>query len=206
MTYPRCKRLLDICIAGAAFIVLAPVLAAAALALLATQGRPIFYRQARVGLGGAPFVLIKFRTMVAGAPPSPDDQPVRKDHADPRITPLGRLLRRASIDELPQLWNVLRGEMSMVGPRPLPLDDLAHPAWLIGIDPDERARREAWAVRRQSVPPGLAGLWQNSPEPETDFDNWIVRDLDYLDRRSLLLDLGILLATPWAIIRGRRRA
>jgi lipopolysaccharide/colanic/teichoic acid biosynthesis glycosyltransferase len=203
--YPRLKRLLDVLVAGAALLLLAPVLATVALALLATQGRPVFYRQARVGKDGVPFTLYKFRTMLHGAPPSPDAHPVRKDHADPRITPLGRLLRRAAIDELPQLWNVLRGEMSMVGPRPLPVDDLAHPAWLEGVNPAERARREAWAVARHAVRPGLAGLWQSSPEPETDFNNWIVRDLDYLDRRGLLLDIAILLGTPFAIIRGRRK-
>ncbi len=205
MSYSRAKRILDLLIAALALVVLAPLLAGVALALRVTQGRPVLFRQPRAGQGGAPFLLLKFRTMADGAPVPPADQPVRKDHADPRITPLGRLLRRAALDELPQLWNVLRGEMSMVGPRPLPVDDLAHPTWLADADPAERARREAWAHTRQSVPPGLTGLWQISPEHEADFPNWMARDLTYLERRSLALDLWILLATPFAILRGRRR-
>lgn len=204
MSYSCRKRILDILIAAVALVALAPVLVAIALALRLSQGRPVFFRQARVGKDGVPFTLYKFRTMSAGPSTPPADQPVQKDHADPRITPLGRLLRRYALDELPQLWHILRGEMSLVGPRPLPVDDLAHPAWLEGIDPAERARREEWAVRRQAVLPGLAGLWQISAEPETDFENWMARDLDYLARRSLRLDLAILLALPFALLRGRK--
>ncbi|HOF87016.1 MAG TPA: sugar transferase [Armatimonadota bacterium] len=206
MNYPRAKRIADLLIAGMAVIALAPLLLAVAVALRITQGRPVFFRQPRVGRDGAPFLLLKFRTMMDGAPAPPDARPVRKDHADPRITPLGRLLRRAALDELPQLWNVLRGEMSLVGPRPLPVADLAHPAWLAIADAAERARRADWARARQTVPPGLTGLWQISPEPETDFENWLVRDRDYLRRRSLALDLYILLVTPVAILRGRRKS
>ncbi|OPZ88093.1 MAG: UDP-glucose:undecaprenyl-phosphate glucose-1-phosphate transferase [bacterium ADurb.Bin429] len=205
MTYPRAKRIADLLIAGLALVVLAPLLLAVALALRVTQGRPVFFRQPRMGKDGVPFLMLKFRTMTVGSSVPTDAHPVRKDHADPRITPLGRLLRRAALDELPQFWNVLRGEMSLVGPRPLPVDDLAHPAWLEIANADERARRADWARLRQSVPPGLTGLWQISPDPETDFENWLVRDLDYLRRRSLAFDLYILLVTPVAILRGRRK-
>jgi lipopolysaccharide/colanic/teichoic acid biosynthesis glycosyltransferase len=204
MFYPVLKRIMDMVLGGLLLAVLLPVWGIVAVALLLAQGRPVLYRQARAGREGRPFLLLKFRTMAPGATPPPGDRPVSKDHADPRITPLGRLLRRTALDELPQLWNVLRGEMSLVGPRPLPVADLAHPGWLEGIAPDERARREAWLHRRATVPPGLTGLWQISPEPAEDFENWLTRDLAYLDRRNLLLDLVILLATPWALIRGRR--
>jgi lipopolysaccharide/colanic/teichoic acid biosynthesis glycosyltransferase len=206
MHYSSRKRILDVLVGAILLVALLPVWAAVAVVLLLAQGRPVFYRQARVGQDGRSFTLLKFRTMAHGTPPPPGDTPVVKDHADPRITPLGRLLRRTALDELPQLWNVLRGEMSLVGPRPLPVADLEHPGWLEEIDPAERARREGWLRRRHSIPPGLTGLWQISPNPAEDFENWLARDLAYLDRRSLLLDLYILLATPFALLRGRKRS
>jgi lipopolysaccharide/colanic/teichoic acid biosynthesis glycosyltransferase len=199
------KRWLDVIIAALLLVVLAPVWLLTALLLLIAQRRPILYRQPRAGLGGRAFAMLKFRTMTPGEPPRLPGQPVAKDPADPRVTPLGRVLRRLSIDELPQLVNVLRGEMSLVGPRPLPMDDLAHPEWLAGVDMHERQRRLDWLARRHQVLPGLTGLWQISPQNEADFDNWIANDLAYVDERSLSLDVAILLKTPWAVLRGRRR-
>jgi lipopolysaccharide/colanic/teichoic acid biosynthesis glycosyltransferase len=128
---------------------------------------------------------------------------VAKFPDDRRVTPLGRFLRRFAIDELPQLLQVLHGEMSMVGPRPLPLDDLQQPGWLDGIDNAERLRRLEWARCRHYVPPGLTGRWQISRAPEADFENWMLCDLAYLARHSLLGDLAIVLRTPAAILRGR---
>ena len=133
------------------------------------------------------------------------DRPVAKSPADDRVTPLGGVLRRFGIDELPQLLNVLRGEMSLVGPRPLPVKDLRQPEWLDTVDVAERQRREDWLERRHSVPPGLTGLWQITPHPAADFDNWIACDLAYVEKRSLALDLCILLLTPFAVLRGRKR-
>lgn len=203
--YDRCKRCLDVLGAAGLLLLSLPLWVLAAVAILLGYGRPILFRQARAGRDGHPFTLLKFRTMTAGEPPRLPDRPVAKHAGDSRVTPLGRLLRRTAVDELPQLLNVLRGEMSLVGPRPLPVEDLAHPGWLEGIDADERARRLDWVARRSSMLPGLTGLWQISPGAEDDFENWIVCDLAYLNRRSLLLDLRILLATPWALLRGRKR-
>jgi lipopolysaccharide/colanic/teichoic acid biosynthesis glycosyltransferase len=117
------------------------------------------------------------------------DGPVFKIRNDPRITPLGRVLRRASLDELPQLFNVLRGEMTLVGPRPLPKRDV------LRID-------DASAMRRFSVRPGLTCLWQINGRSHTDFDRWVALDLQYIDNWSLLLDLAILLRTVPAVVRG----
>jgi lipopolysaccharide/colanic/teichoic acid biosynthesis glycosyltransferase len=134
------------------------------------------------------------------------DRPVAKQPGDPRVTPAGLLLRRLAIDELPQLINVLKGEMSLVGPRPLPVEDLEQPDWLEQVPEDERNRRRHWATRRHDVLPGLTGLWQVTANDPADFENWITCDLAYVDRRSLTLDLWIVLKTPWAVVRGRMRA
>lgn len=203
MGYRLFKRTLDLCVAMLMLIATLPLWLTTALILLLTQGPPVLFRQRRVGLGGVPFTLWKFRTMRGGVPARLDDRPVARAGEDPRVTPFGRLLRRWAVDELPQLLNVLRGEMSLVGPRPLPEADLAHPGWLEGVSAEERARRLAWQAARQTIPPGLTGLWQITPNPEADFDNWMVCDLSYLERKGPALDLLILLRTPWAVLRGR---
>ena len=202
--YAGWKRAMDV--GGAAVLLVATLpLWALIIALLAlTQGRPIWFRQWRVGQHGRAFSMWKFRTMTAGDPPQLLDRPVAKARRDPRVTPLGRLLRRYGLDELPQLVNVLRGEMSLVGPRPLPVDDLAHPGWLAHVEEPERARRREWFARRQQALPGLTGLWQISQPPEEDFDNWIACDLAYIAHRGLGLDLAIVLLTPWSLLRGRQ--
>lgn len=198
------KRVSDCLLAAALLAVTAPLWVIIILSLLLTQGLPFWYRQRRVGLHGQVFTLVKFRTMTAGSPPRLPDRPVAKTPADPRITPLGRLLRRLALDELPQLINVLSGEMSLVGPRPLPEADLQEAGWLTLVDEGERARRLAWLATRQQVRPGLTGLWQISRNPEADFDNWIVCDETYVATHSWHLDLWILLLTPWAVLRGRQ--
>jgi lipopolysaccharide/colanic/teichoic acid biosynthesis glycosyltransferase len=141
--------------------------------------------------------MYKFRTMVNGASQlqplleqwNEATGPVFKIRSDPRVTPLGQLLRRTSLDELPQLFNVLRGDMSLVGPRPLPMRDVHHFS-------------EAWLMRRFSVVPGLTGLWQVSGRSSLTFDKWIALDLQYIDEWSLALDLRILAKTVPAVLRG----
>jgi exopolysaccharide biosynthesis polyprenyl glycosylphosphotransferase len=191
------KRLIDLVGATVGLVVLAPVLAGAALAIKLTSRGPVLYPQDRYGLYRRRFRMYKLRTMIDGAEALQDplehlneaSGPVFKIRADPRITPVGRFLRRTSIDEIPQLFNVLRGEMSLVGPRPLPLRDVAR-------------FTEAALVRRFSVRPGLSGLWQISGRSELTFDRWIDLDLQYIDQWSLGLDLLIILKTVPAVLRG----
>lgn len=205
MAYAYWKRFCDVVIAVTLLALTIPIWMVAAVALLIAQGPPLFFRQRRIGLHGKPFALIKFRTMVDGDPPRLPGLPVAKSPRDTRVTPLGRLLRRLKIDELPQFLNVLRGEMSLVGPRPLPEDDLTHAGWLQSVDESERTRRREWMDRRHEVLPGLTGCWQITPNPEADFENWIRCDLAYVAHHSLLGDLLILLRTPYAVMRGRRK-
>ncbi len=182
-------------------IVLSPVLLATALLIAVSSRGPVLYRQVRCGLNGRRFTLYKFRTMIEGADAQLDavahlnevSGPAFKARQDPRVTWVGRILRRLSIDELPQLVNVLRGNMSLVGPRP-PL-------------PDEVARYERWQLRRLSMKPGLTGLWQVSGRAGLDdFARWIALDLAYIDQWSLWLDLKILLKTIPAVLSARGAA
>jgi lipopolysaccharide/colanic/teichoic acid biosynthesis glycosyltransferase len=176
---------------------LAPIMLAAAVAIRLTSDGPAIYAQERYGHNRRRFRMFKFRTMVQDAEQlqaSLESQneasgPVFKIADDPRITPLGRFLRRTSIDELPQLFNVLRGDMSLVGPRPLPLRDV------------DRFTRTC-DLRRFSVRPGVTCLWQISGRSGIGFDDWIRLDLQYIDRWSLLLDLRILVGTIPAGLRG----
>ena len=191
------KRTIDLVLALVLFVITLPVQILAALAILLLSGTPVFFRQVRCGLNGRHFTLLKFRTMESGA----EDRlaeishlnemtgPVFKARRDPRLTAAGKLLRRLSIDELPQLWNVIVGDMSLVGPRP-PL-------------PDEVSRYEPWQRRRLSMKPGLTCLWQVSGRSELDFDRWMALDLKYIDTWSPLLDLKILLKTVPAVLSGR---
>jgi exopolysaccharide biosynthesis polyprenyl glycosylphosphotransferase len=191
------KRLLDIVLAAALLIAFAPLMAATALAVKLTSAGPIIYGQERYGLNRRRFRMFKFRTMVADAERLQSSLeglneaggPVFKIRNDPRITSVGRWLRRTSIDELPQLFNVLRGEMSLVGPRPLPLRDVA----LFTRSAD---------MRRFSVRPGITGLWQVSGRSGLGFDDWIALDLHYIDHWSLGLDTRILARTIPAVVRG----
>jgi exopolysaccharide biosynthesis polyprenyl glycosylphosphotransferase len=191
------KRAIDLVVALASLVVLSPVFVAVAVAILVAQGPPIVFRQSRVGLHGRLFSLLKFRTMALDAEARRDELtarneltgPVFKLTNDPRVTPLGRFLRRTSLDELPQLWNVLRGDMSLVGPRP-PLAS-------------EVAQYDLWHRRRLSMKPGITGLWQVRGRGERDFDRWVEADLEYIDRWSLWLDFQILARTIPAALEGR---
>ncbi len=191
------KRLLDMAGATAALVLLSPVLALVALLIRLKDGSPVLFSQERIGLQGRPFRVLKFRTMARDAEARLEElveqNEIRgqafKVTDDPRVTPLGRILRRTSIDELPQLLNVLRGQMSLVGPRP-PLSD-------------EVAAYDVWHRRRLAMKPGITGLWQVSARRDADFDRWVRLDLDYIDRWSLLLDLRIILRTIPAMLQGR---
>jgi exopolysaccharide biosynthesis polyprenyl glycosylphosphotransferase len=192
------KRVLDIVWAIAGVLVLSPVMLAAVIVIKATSPGVAIFAQERYGLNRRRFRMFKFRTMFADAEQqqaalearNEADGPVFKMADDPRVTPVGRFLRRTSIDELPQLFNVLRGEMSLVGPRPLPLRDVT------------RFARSS-DMRRFSVRPGLTGLWQVSGRSTLTFGDWIKFDLKYIDEWSLALDLLILLRTIPAVLRGR---
>jgi exopolysaccharide biosynthesis polyprenyl glycosylphosphotransferase len=188
------KRSVDIVVSALALVALAPLLATIGLLIRFRDGRSILFAQERVGLHGRPFRMLKFRTMLRGAEARLAELealnevrgPAFKVTNDPRLTRSGRLLRRTSLDELPQLLNVLRGEMSLVGPRP-PL-----PAEVAGYD--------VWHRRRLSMKPGITGLWQVGARRDPDFDRWVQFDLDYIDRWSLLLDLKIILRTIPALM------
>ncbi len=193
------KRLFDVVGASMLLLMLSPLLLLCALAIMLEDGRPVLFRQQRTGWRGRPFGMLKLRTMrhdaeaqresVAGG--NVHSGPVFKAEDDPRVTRVGRFLRRYSLDELPQLWNVLRGEMSLVGPRPLPVYETARFA---------RFRDR----RRLSVLPGLTGLWQVSGRSEIpDFAEWVRLDLEYIDRWSLWLDVRILLRTIPVVLSGQ---
>lgn len=191
------KRAIDLVGGLFLMVVASPLLVGIALAIRITDGPPLLFRQPRVGLHGRVFHVLKFRTMVPDAEDRLHGLRERNEisgHAfkltdDPRISRIGRLLRRTSLDELPQLWNVVRGEMSLVGPRP-PL-------------PSEVASYDVWHRRRLSMKPGMTGLWQITDRRNPDFDRWVAIDLDYIDRWSLWLDVKILVRTLPAMLQGR---
>jgi lipopolysaccharide/colanic/teichoic acid biosynthesis glycosyltransferase len=205
--YRISKRLLDLAAASLGLVLVSPILLAAAIAIMLESGGPVFFRQQRLGLGGRPFTVVKFRSMWAAA-----DQGAHREHvrdlisgearptagestwtpiaSDPRVTRLGAFLRRSHIDELPQLLNILRGEMSLVGPRP-PI-------------PYEVEVYQPWHLRRLSVIPGLTGLWQATAWGRASFDEGVALDLEYIARRSFWFDLGLILRTLWQIATGRQ--
>ena len=176
------KRLLDLLASAAALVLLSPVIAATALAVALRLGRPVLFRQVRPGLGGRPFVLLKFRTLTDARAP---DGTLLSDAE--RMTPFGRWLRRSSLDELPQLWNVLRGDMSLVGPRPLLTQYL--PLYSTG------------QARRHEVRPGITGWTQVRGRNALTWDERFALDVWYVDHRSLLLDLRILAMTVASVLR-----
>jgi len=193
------KRVIDIVLATVGLIVLSPLMLGVALVIARREGRPVIYRQLRVGLHGRTFQLLKFRTMRPDAEREIEQLMLLNEVQgkafkitdDPRLTRTGRVLRRTSLDELPQLWNVLRGEMSLVGPRP-PL-------------PIEVEGYDVWHRRRLSMKPGMTGLWQVSARRDPDFDRWVERDLEYIDRWSLWLDLKIIARTVPAVVNQQGR-
>lgn len=196
------KRALDIFLSGLALLFLLPLFAVlAALVKLSSRG-PVFYVSDRVGRGGRHFRFYKFRTMYTGADAvreksgvNESDGHLFKIRHDPRITPIGRIMRRFSLDELPQLFNVFIGSMSLVGPRPLPARDL---------DPDGASREfSLWARERTETPPGITCLWQIRGRSDLPFHKMVELDLEYVRNWSLALDLEILLETPLAVLSGR---
>jgi lipopolysaccharide/colanic/teichoic acid biosynthesis glycosyltransferase len=186
---PWWKRTLDVAGASAGLVLLAPLLAAVAAAIKLTSPGPVLFAQQREGFGGSIFTMYKFRTMCVDAEAkktalralSEQDGPAFKLTNDPRVTALGRYLRKTCIDELPQLWNVLRGEMSLVGPRPLPVD--------------ESRRCLGWQRRRLELVPGLTCIWQVEGGTRVTFDEWMRMDLRYMRMRSATSDLGLLWKT-----------
>jgi len=190
------KRALDVVVSAALLLLLSPLLAAIALWILLDDGGPVFFRQRRAGRDGVPFTMLKFRTMVTDAeqrlPELVDiatlDQPAFKIQDDPRVTRSGRWLRRTSVDELPQLFNVLRGEMSLVGPRP-------EEESVVALY-DERQRS------RLAIKPGITGPMQVYGRSDLTFEERLAMERDYLDNLSLLTDLEILMRTPRAMVRG----
>jgi len=202
------KRSFDVVVSALLIIILLPLIAVTALMIRLTSRGPVVYRQPRIGLNGRSFTILKFRTMRTSSDSSihrsystqwiygatsqtTSDTSVHKITGDPRITWVGRGLRATSFDEIPQLWNVLRGDMSLVGPRP-PV-------------PYEVERYTEWHRRRLVVPPGITGLWQVTGRNRLSFDEMIKLDLDYIEHWSLRLDISILIRTVPALILYRGR-
>lgn len=195
------QRGFDIVFASVALLVTAPVMLAILLVVKASSPGPVLFRHQRMGRGHRPFTCLKFRTMVVGAEDilqrMLDDDPERraefeaefKLHDDPRVTRIGRWLRRTSLDELPQFWNVLRGEMSVVGPRP--------------VVEDELEKYGTWQSLVLSVRPGITGLWQVSGRNDVDYDERVAMDVGYVRTRSFLTDLGIVLRTVRSMVMVR---
>lgn len=191
------KRLFDAVVAFILLIVLSPVILLIALAIRITSGAPVLFKWQVVGKHGQPFTGYKFRTMVVGADRIKEELlhlnemnggPVFKMKADPRITPIGRILRKYSLDELPQLWSVLKGDMSLVGPRP-PLQS-------------EFEQFTESQKQKLSVQPGMTSLWQVRGKPQ-DFNEWVRLDLEYIDQWSLWLDFKILVQTALVVLTGK---
>jgi lipopolysaccharide/colanic/teichoic acid biosynthesis glycosyltransferase len=194
---PAWKRTLDILGAALGLLALLPVFTVIAAVIKLTSTGPVFFRQRRSGRGGRPFFMYKFRTMVVDAEArkaelmarNEQDGPAFKLRDDPRVTRIGRLLRRTSVDELPQLWNVLLGDMSLVGPRPLPCN--------------ETRACETWHRQRLDVTPGLTCIWQVRGRSQVSFADWVRMDVQYIRSRSLAHDLKLLLLTMPAVVGGK---
>lgn len=190
------KRAIDVTCAASLLVALSPLLLAAAVAVRATSSGPVLFRQSRLGANGVPFMVVKFRSMYAGAElrrhllmdHNENDGALFKIKADPRITPVGRILRRLSIDELPQLWNVLVGSMSLVGPRPLATSDSTY---------------TGHARRRLLVKPGMTGLWQVSGRSDLSWDDAVRLDLYYVENWSLAFDVSIIARTLQAVVQSK---
>ena len=195
--YRVTKRAFDLIVGSGILLLLLPVIPLVALMIRFDSEGPVFYRQQRIGMGGRPFRFYKFRSMRADSDRLRADLearnelsgPVFKIKNDPRVTAVGQFLRRSSLDEIPQIFNVLKGDMSIVGPRP--------------ALPGEVARYEAWHRRRLDVKPGITCLWQVAGRSHVDFDEWMRLDIEYMSRRSLRTDVAIFLKTIPAVIARR---
>ena len=192
----RLKRILDIAISAISLILLSPLFAFIALPIKLTSPGPVLYLWRVIGRDGRPFVGYKFRTMIPDADELKQQLldknemtgPVFKMKSDPRVTPVGRILRKFSLDELPQLWNVLKGDMSLVGPRP--------------VGPHEWEHFEEWQRRKLSVTPGMICLWHVRGKPK-EFAEWVKLDLEYINNWSLWLDIKLLFGAAWYVLSGR---
>jgi len=191
--YEICKRTIDIIGAGLGLILLSPIIAVVACAVKVTSKGPIFFSQKRVGKNGELFEMYKFRSMVVNAEElkgNLEDQnemsgPMFKIKDDPRVTKVGKFIRKTSIDELPQLWNVLKGDMSLVGPRP--------------SLPKEVEQFDNWMFKRLSVRPGLTCYWQVSGRNNIDFEDWMKLDCRYVDERNLWIDIKLIFKTVFVL-------
>lgn len=192
------RRAIDLIVSGTAILLLSPVYLSVALLVKVTSPGPVFFVQQRAGLGGKPFPFFKFRSMYVDAERRRKEVlaqnkhksgPIFKMENDPRITPLGRFLRRSSLDELPQLLNVFRGEMTLIGPRPPRLDEVV--------------KYEPWQRRRLEVKGGLTCIWQVSGRSEIGFEDWVRMDIQYQEKRSFAFDAKLLLKTVGAVLSGR---
>jgi exopolysaccharide biosynthesis polyprenyl glycosylphosphotransferase len=207
LAYPtmgeQMKRMLDLALVSVGGLLILPFLSAVALVIKAQDGGPVFFIQQRVGRGGRTFPFFKFRSMVVNAEAlraqlsaaNEADGVLFKMKDDPRITPFGRFIRKYSVDELPQLWNVVRGDMNLVGPRPLPLKDLE------GADADPEVAY--WMEMRQKVRPGITGSWQVSGRSDLGFEAMVNHDIAYVQDWTFWLDIVILLKTFPAVLKGR---
>lgn len=195
--YTITKRVIDIVGSLAGLTIAAPVMLVTALAIKLDSPGTVFHRQTRLGKDGRPFTMLKLRSMTPEAAQGRTalveanemEGPVFKIRSDPRVTRVGKIIRKASIDELPQLWHVLCGEMSLVGPRP-PI-------------PEEVARYKPWQRERLAAKPGLTCTWQVSGRSDIPFEEWVQMDIDYIRQGDLVLDLKLLLLTIPAVITGR---
>ena len=191
--YEICKRTIDIIGAGLGLILLSPIIAVVACAVKVTSKGPVFFSQKRVGKNGELFEMYKFRSMVVNAEELKENLeeqnemsgPMFKIKDDPRITKVGKFIRKTSIDELPQLWNVLKGDMSLVGPRP--------------SLPKEVEQFDNWMFKRLSVRPGLTCYWQVSGRNNIDFEDWMKLDVKYVEERNLWIDIKLIFKTVFVL-------
>lgn len=187
--YEICKRTIDIIGAGLGLILLSPIIAIVACAVKVTSKGPIFFSQKRVGKNGELFEMYKFRSMVVNAEELKEklqhqnemSGPMFKMKDDPRVTKVGKFIRKTSIDELPQLWNILKGDMSLVGPRP--------------SLPKEVAQFDEWMYKRLEVKPGLTCYWQVSGRNNIDFEDWMKLDIRYVEEKNLWIDIKLIFKT-----------
>ena len=191
--YEICKRTIDIIGAGLGLILLSPIIAVVACAVKFTSKGPVFFSQKRVGKNGELFEMYKFRSMVVNAEELKENLeeqnemsgPMFKIKDDPRITKVGKFIRKTSIDELPQLWNILKGDMSLVGPRP--------------SLPKEVEQFDNWMFKRLSVRPGLTCYWQVSGRNNIDFEDWMKLDVKYVEERNLWIDIKLIFKTVFVL-------
>ena len=191
--YEICKRTIDIIGAGLGLILLSPIIAVVACVVKVTSKGPVFFSQKRVGKNGELFEMYKFRSMVVNAEELKENLeeqnemsgPMFKIKDDPRVTKVGKFIRKTSIDELPQLWNVLKGDMSLVGPRP--------------SLPKEVEQFDNWMFKRLSVRPGLTCYWQVSGRNNIDFEDWMKLDIKYVEQRNLWIDIKLIFKTVFVL-------